>query len=348
MLLNLVRGILVIIGGALLTSCVTTIDPSLPYDQLPEINLATDVTLVASPSHPASYLSTDEISAGTTVNVLGQDENAAWLLVEHSNTVGWVPSFYSQTNIGTLDSAFTFELLPDDCTKFMGTTTSPTEAWTSTAPGTITVGGSILHSADADPIADLALQVEIDGLGQAVEADYVHTMVGADRSVIFFGFTLTQIDDGSEVRFGVSGDDQIESFQAAFFINTCAGPIKSDALEFTNQLPIGQPRTNVIESSTNADDAATSTNDAQLPSVLVFSGEPRSDPISSPVESLAWSPDGTHFAAGTEEGVVGIWRADDGALVHSLEGHFAAISVLELSPNGRHLASGSKDGVIRV
>lgn len=231
--------LIIFISLIFLYGCVSGIDPALPFSKLPEITVATDVTLVASPSHPSSYLETDPILAGTKLSVLGQDENAAWLLVEHNSTIGWVPSFYSQTNIGAIDSAFTFELLPGSCTKFMGAIFSPADSWISTATGTITVGGIILHESRRQTSPDMTLQVVINGEGEAVEADYVHAALTNEQTAIFFGYTVERIIEGSEIAFQLANlDDEITSFQAAFFTNSCTAQDR-----FTQLLPIGQPKT---------------------------------------------------------------------------------------------------------
>lgn len=60
-----------------LVACVTSVDQALPYDKLPEITLATAATLVASPAHPAAYLSSESIPAGEKVQVIGADKSAA-------------------------------------------------------------------------------------------------------------------------------------------------------------------------------------------------------------------------------------------------------------------------------
>ena len=59
--------LLSVCAGILLVSCITAIDGSLPYQELPVLTVGTEFNLVASPAHPTSYLSNDAVAAGETV-----------------------------------------------------------------------------------------------------------------------------------------------------------------------------------------------------------------------------------------------------------------------------------------
>lgn len=64
--------------------------------------------------------------------------------------------------------------------------------------------------------------------------------------------------------------------------------------------------------------------------------------------SLAFSPDGSLVAAGSEEGKVLLWQAQDGVLAHTLVGHSGPVLALAFSPDGGLLASSGWDGAVRL
>ncbi|KAB5588809.1 hypothetical protein CTheo_7751 [Ceratobasidium theobromae] len=71
--------------------------------------------------------------------------------------------------------------------------------------------------------------------------------------------------------------------------------------------------------------------------------------VSSPVWSLAYSPDGTRLAYGCEDGTIAIRNAYDGIVTAGpWKGHTERTTSLAFSPDGTLLASGSYDHTIRV
>ena len=66
------------------------------------------------------------------------------------------------------------------------------------------------------------------------------------------------------------------------------------------------------------------------------------------VNAVAWNPDGTHIASGSDDKTVRVWNAQTGALIESLRGHTDAVNAVAWNPDGTHIASGSDDKTIRV
>ncbi len=70
--------------------------------------------------------------------------------------------------------------------------------------------------------------------------------------------------------------------------------------------------------------------------------------IGSPINSVAWNPDGTMLAVGAEDDSIRFLRAEDGHESKKLIGHKQLVRSVAFSPNGDLLASGSNDNTVRL
>ncbi len=73
----------------------------------------------------------------------------------------------------------------------------------------------------------------------------------------------------------------------------------------------------------------------------------------APVRAVAWSPDSTRIASGSEDGVVQMWRAEDGEdpngrKVASFANHSGCVYAVAWSPDGTRIASAGRDKTVQV
>ncbi|MCT0213476.1 WD40 repeat domain-containing protein, partial [Synechococcus sp. CS-1326] len=66
------------------------------------------------------------------------------------------------------------------------------------------------------------------------------------------------------------------------------------------------------------------------------------------VSSIAWSPDESWLASGSDDETIRMWDSTSGRCTHTLEGHSRGVSSIAWSPDGSWLASGSEDKTIRM
>ncbi len=66
------------------------------------------------------------------------------------------------------------------------------------------------------------------------------------------------------------------------------------------------------------------------------------------VRSVAWSPDGTRIASGSDDKTVQVWDAANGGHSFAYSGHASTVLTVAWSPDGRLIASAGQDGTVQV
>jgi hypothetical protein len=68
----------------------------------------------------------------------------------------------------------------------------------------------------------------------------------------------------------------------------------------------------------------------------------------SHVNRVAFSPNGTLLATGSDDTTIKLWRVSDGAFVRTLAGHTSSVNSIAFSPDGTLLVLGSSDRTVRL
>jgi HEAT repeat protein/Tol biopolymer transport system component len=66
------------------------------------------------------------------------------------------------------------------------------------------------------------------------------------------------------------------------------------------------------------------------------------------VRSVAWSPNSTHIASGSDDNTVQVWESDSGRNFYSYSSHTSAVLTVAWSPDGSRIASAGDDGTVRI
>jgi WD40 repeat protein/HEAT repeat protein len=66
------------------------------------------------------------------------------------------------------------------------------------------------------------------------------------------------------------------------------------------------------------------------------------------VRSVAWSPDNTRIASGSDDRTVQVWDAANGGHSFTYSGHASTVLTVAWSPDGRRIASAGHDGTVQV
>src|SRR5258707_8416103 len=68
----------------------------------------------------------------------------------------------------------------------------------------------------------------------------------------------------------------------------------------------------------------------------------------STVESMAFSPDGSLLASGSDDHTIKLWEESSGRELRTLTGHTTAVGSVPFNPDRSLLASGSDDPTIKL
>jgi len=269
-----VRLFIGVLIGLFLTGCVSSIDTNLPYPQLPTITVGAEVALVASPTHPTAYLPVDPLPAGAMVQVVGANEDNSWLLVLNGDTLGWMPTLFSRTNVSTFSAAIILTSLDSNCTKFLSTSASLGSDWAVGSPGSAIIQGSLYRPQMGDSFDDAVLAVSIEEDGIVTAADYIHTPLTEETGVIFFAVALDGLTTDSQIRFDLTdADSEPVTFQAALYSNDCPEQIDVGSSEFTDLLPVGVLKAETPQIAATQPDLPAGPDETGQPAKGVLEGE---------------------------------------------------------------------------
>ncbi len=99
------------------------------------------------------------------------------------------------------------------------------------------------------------------------------------------------------------------------------------------------------------DNSVSTWNVADGKQIKSFTGEKKKlsgpDPIEEWIPTVAFSEDGSMVAAGSNYGIVNVWKTADGSVVKSFKNHTAYVARVFFAPDGESVYSASWDGTVR-
>ena len=192
------------------------------FEELDAVIVSVETNLIASPSHPNSFLPSDYIRSGELAHVVGGDEDSAWLLVLHDNIIGWIPSLYSKEGIATLNTTLIEESNLDTSTNYLGALIAPDKSWKSNSNGrTIVQGYMYLRPGEKFPEENF-LKSQIIETGKVYIPQFDYVEMDAGGKILIFTFIIEDFQEGDHIQFDLSdlGSRDLP-FQAAFFCYDC-------------------------------------------------------------------------------------------------------------------------------
>ncbi len=208
--------------------------PTMFFESLPRVTISADTPLLASPSHPASIISSTTVKQGDVVQVVGTDVNSAWLLVIYKNMLGWVPSLLSKSGAGTLDTLILVESQTINCKSYYGVVSQPSNSWV-VENSNMVVQGLLYLSGASRNIDNVAINLHIGKDRDVVNIHIEKSVLDKDGGLFLFTSLLENLVIGEKIYFSFDGvDEATVPFQASYFSDECG-----DQVDFSNVNPSG-------------------------------------------------------------------------------------------------------------
>jgi hypothetical protein len=190
--------------------------------ELPEVNITIAIQLIASPSHPTSYLENSSISAGEKVNVIARDKDSAWLLVRHKNLLGWIPAIISNPGVGSLNLNIVDTNLLESCSNFLGARNAFTDAWQIDNAGDLFIQGFVYISSNNNLNQDIVLVQKNQQGVKEYNADIYEINLDYGGRVIQFIKSIDEALQGDQFFVKINGDEANRvPIQVGFFTQGC-------------------------------------------------------------------------------------------------------------------------------